>query len=532
MTLRLLLRRTTLVRMPVRSFASMPSLADADWLDDDGVYRCFTDNRFVRSKTDNKEAASSSVINPATGEILGKVIDTDEGDFDKCVAKASKAFEKWRTVSIQQRQRVMLDLQRLIREKEHELAEILTLENGKTLIDAKGDIFRGLEVVESACHVAPHLLGDSMAGLSSTVDCVSYREPLGVTAGICPFNFPAMIPLWMFPLAIASGNTMILKPSERTPSSALMLARLAAEAGLPENVLQVVHGGRATVDRICTAPEIKAISFVGGNAAGEHIHDLGSRHGKRVQANLGAKNHAICLADADRAATTTALVGAGFGAAGQRCMALSTVVLVGDTYEWLDDIVDKAKKLMIGPGWEEGVDLGPLISADSKKRVESIISKSIEQGAECLLDGRGHEGPGNFVGPTVLVVPDTDNIAYTEEIFGPVLVCLKAGSLEAAVDLVNRSRYGNGAALFTGSGAKARQFTHTIEAGQVGINVPIPVPLPMFSFTGNKASIRGDINFYGRSGVNFYTQLKTVTSNWPYRPTDLGGVTMPTVGKK
>lgn len=345
-----------------------------------------------------------------------------------------------------------------------------------------------------------------------------------------------MIPLWMFPLAVTCGNTYILKPSEKTPSTSLFLAQLAAEAGLPDNVLQVVHGSVQTVNRICQHENIRAISFVGSNVAGEYIYQQGTSHGKRVQSNMGAKNHAVVLPDADKDAVIRAIVGAAFGAAGQRCMALSTLILVGEAQTWMEEIVQQAKELTVGAGWVDGVDVGPLISIEAKQRVHSIVSRAVDQGAELLLDGRSVtvEGfpDGNFVGPTVLAKVHTDNICYTEEIFGPVLVCLEANSLEEAMSIVNANPYGNGCALFTSSGAAARKFTHEIEAGQVGINVPIPVPLPMFSFTGNKASIRGDVNFYGRSGVNFFTQLKTVTSNWPYHPSDLGGVTMPTAGTK
>jgi malonate-semialdehyde dehydrogenase (acetylating)/methylmalonate-semialdehyde dehydrogenase len=344
-----------------------------------------------------------------------------------------------------------------------------------------------------------------------------------------------MIPLWMFPLAVTCGNTFIVKPSERTPTATLFLAQLAAEAGLPENVLQVVHGGKPMVDRICTHPDIKSISFVGSNVAGEYIFAQGTAHGKRVQSNLGAKNHAVVLPDADRAAVVKAVAGAAFGAAGQRCMALSTLVLVGQAKEWLVDLVQQGSQLQVGAGWDSTTDVGPLITRASKERVLSIIDQALVEGAELLLDGREVkvEGypQGNFVGPTILSKVTTDNICYKEEIFGPVLVCLEANSLQEAMDIVNASPYGNGCAIFTSSGAAARKFTHEIQVGQVGVNVPIPVPLPMFSFTGNKASIRGDLNFYGRSGVQFYTQLKTVTSNWPYQPEDLGGVTMPTVGK-
>lgn len=339
-------------------------------------------------------------------------------------------------------------------------------------------------------------------------------------------------------MAIVTGNTMILKPSEQTPSASLLLAQWAVEAGLPPNVLQVVHGGVPTVQQICRHEDIKAISFVGGNTAGEYIFAEGTSHGKRVQANLGAKNHAVVLEDvADRQAAIQAIVGAAFGAAGQRCMALSTIVLVGNTKEWIPDLCEAARSLRVGAGWEDGVDVGPLISTDAKDRVLSIIDQAVQEGATLPLDGRDVKvkdyPEGNFVGPTVLTIDDRDNVAYREEIFGPVLVVLTADTLDEAMAIVNANPYGNGVALFTSNGAAARKFTRGVEAGQVGINVPIPVPLPMFSFTGNKASIRGDLNFYGPSGVQFFTQFKTVTTNWPEPESsaDLGGVSMPTPGQ-
>jgi len=357
---------------------------------------------------------------------------------------------------------------------------------------------------------------------------------------VAPFNFPAMVPLWMFPYAVTAGNSFVLKPSEKTPGASMLLVDLATQAGLPKGVLSVIHGGKPIVDNLCRHPTVRAISFVGSNAAGEYIHEEGSRHGKRVQANLGAKNHAVLLPDASREKSVKAIVGAAFGAAGQRCMALSTLVCVGKTQEWIDDIVGETRHLNLGCGFNAGVDVGPLITPVSQERVYRIIDQAIQEGADAPLDGRSYgkrvEGypNGNFVHPTVLSNVSTDNVAYKEEIFGPVLTCCEpVDSLEDAIQLINRNRYGNGVSLFTSIGAAARKFTHEIAAGQVGINVPIPVPLPMFSFTGNKASIRGDMNFYGKSGIQFFTQLKTVTTNWPIdAATDLGSVIMPTMGKQ
>jgi len=512
-------------RMPLTAFLSTvsdPPVLKGDWMDTSSsppFYKYYSDNRFQTSTTST--TSTLPVINPATNDVVGMVPEISDDEFDTIVSKGQTAFQSWRYTSIQQRQRIMLEYQRLIRLSMDDLAQLITLENGKTLQDAKGDILRGLEVVETATNIASHLQGDSLANISTTIDCISYKEPLGVCAGICPFNFPAMIPLWMFPLAITCGNTFVLKPSEKTPSASMLLTQLLYEAGLPENVLQVVHGGVDTVNRICRHQDIKAISFVGSNPAGEctlvcrlygertssrslltlwlpclrllpiftDIFQEGTAHGKRVQSNLGAKNHAVVLADANREATVKAIAGAAFGAAGQRCMALSTLILVGsETQSWLQDIVAEGSKLKVGAGWEEGTDVGPLITRASKDRVHDIIHQAVNQGAEALLDGRDvHvEGypEGNFVGPTVLSNVKTSNICYTEEIFGPVLVCLEADTLEDAMAIINANPYGNGCALFTSSGAAARKFTHEIEVGQVGINVPIPVPLPMFSFTG------------------------------------------------
>jgi malonate-semialdehyde dehydrogenase (acetylating)/methylmalonate-semialdehyde dehydrogenase len=346
-----------------------------------------------------------------------------------------------------------------------------------------------------------------------------------------------MVPLWMAPLCITAGNTMVLKPSEKTPGATMLMAQLLVEeCGLPKGVLQIVHGGKGLVDQICHHDDIQAISFVGSNIAGEYIYNEGNQHGKRVQANLGAKNHAVILEDANRVQVVKAIVGAAFGAAGQRCMALSTLICVGSTKEWIQDIVEQAKSLKVGPGLSPDVDLGPLISVQSKNRVESIISQAVEQGATLRLDGRGLTVPGypngNFVGPTVLSNVKPGNICYEEEIFGPALVCLEAETLDDAMSLINNNPYGNGCALFTSSGAAARKFTHGVDVGQVGINVPIPVPLPMFSFTGSRASILGDLNFYGKAGVQFYTKLKTVSTNWPSENASLGGMVMPTMGDK
>ncbi|KEH36458.1 methylmalonate-semialdehyde dehydrogenase [Medicago truncatula] len=469
--------------------------------------------KFIESKS----LTFIDVINPATQEVLSQVPLTTNEEFKAAVAAAKKAFPSWRNTPITKRQRVMLKFQELIRRDMDKLALNVTTEQGKTLKDAQGDVFRGLEVVEHACGMATLQMGEYVSNVSHGIDTFSIREPLGVCAGICPFNFPAMIPLWMFPVAVTCGNTFILKPSEKDPGASMLLSQLAMEAGLPEGVLNIVHGAHDTVNAICDHDDIKAISFVGSNVAGMHIYARAAAKGKRVQSNMGAKNHAVVMPDASVDATINALIAAGFGAAGQRCMALSTVVFVGGSKPWESILVERAKALKVNAGTEADADLGPVISIQAKERIHRLIQSGFESGARLLLDGRsivpGYES-GNFIGPTILADVRSDMECYKEEIFGPVLLLTEADSLEEAISFVNENKYGNGATIFTRSGVAARKFQTEIEAGQVGINVPIPVPLPFFSFTGNKASFAGDLNFYGKAGVNFYTQIKTITQNW------------------
>ena len=398
-----------------------------------------------------------------------------------------------------------------------ELAEILTAEQGKTIADARGDVFRGLEVVEHAAGIANLQIGDFVENVASGVDTYSIWQPLGVCAGITPFNFPAMIPLWMFPMAIATGNTFILKPSEQDPMVTMRLVELAIEAGVPEGVLNVVHGGKATVDAICDHPDIKAVSFVGSTNVGKHVYERASQSGKRAQCMMGAKNHGVILPDANKEQTLNQLAGAAFGAAGQRCMALSVVVLVGAAGAWIDDIKAKAEGLIVSAG-KHDKDLGPLISPAAKARVQHLIGTGVEEGASLILDGRGItvEGyeKGNFVGPTIFDNVTADMQIYKEEIFGPVLCIMRAASLDEAIELLNANPHGNGTAIFTQSGAAAHKFQQDIQVGQIGINLPIPVPLPMFSFSGSRASKLGDLGPYGKQAVQFYTQTKTVTARW------------------
>jgi len=380
-------------------------------------------------------------------------------------------------------------------------------------------------------------MGETLENVSRSMDTYSYRQPLGVCAGVTPFNFPAMIPLWMFPMAAVTGNTFILKPSERVPGASMYIMKLVKEIGLPPGVVNVIHGSRNAVNFICDAPEIRAISFVGGETAGKHIHERGTRNGKRVQSNMAAKNHATIMPDANKDRTVDQVVGAAFGASGQRCMAISAIVFVGAAKEWIPDIIAKAKKLKVGHGEEKGVDLGPLISPQAKERVESLIQSAVTEGAKIALDGRGITVPGfekgNFIGPTIITDVKPFMKVYNEEIFGPVLICMCVDNIDEAINLVNKNPYGNGTAIFTNAGAMARKYQYEIEVGQVGVNVPIPVPIPYFSFTGSKRSFIGANHFYGKMGIDFYTQTKTITTNWNPDARSVGNfTTMPLLGQK
>ena len=469
--------------------------------------------QFVQSNTDE----GIDITDPATQEVIAKVPQTTNDEINQAVAAAQTAFETWRKTPITTRARIFLKYQSLIRDHMDELAEILTAEQGKTIADARGDVFRGLEVVEHAAGIANLQIGDFVENVASGVDTYSIWQPLGVCAGITPFNFPAMIPLWMFPMAIATGNTFILKPSEQDPMVTMRLVELAIEAGVPEGVLNVVHGGKATVDAICDHPDIKAVSFVGSTNVGKHVYERASQSGKRAQCMMGAKNHGVILPDANKEQTLNQLAGAAFGAAGQRCMALSVVVLVGAAGEWIDEIKAKAESLVVSAG-KNDKDLGPLISPAAKARVEHLIGTGVEEGASLILDGRGItvEGfeKGNFVGPTIFDNVTSDMQIYKEEIFGPVLCIMRANSLDEAIALLNANPHGNGTAIFTQSGAAAHKFQQDIQVGQIGINLPIPVPLPMFSFSGSRGSKLGDLGPYGKQAVQFYTQTKTVTARW------------------
>ncbi|MBB6342144.1 malonate-semialdehyde dehydrogenase (acetylating)/methylmalonate-semialdehyde dehydrogenase [Pseudomonas fluvialis] len=458
------------------------------------------------------------VTDPATQAVIARAPKATPEEIEAAVTSARQAFLAWREVPAPERARLMLRYQHLLKEHHDELAEILARETGKTFADAKGDVWRGIEVAEQAANICSLMMGETVENVARDIDTASWIQPLGVCVGITPFNFPAMIPLWMFPLAIACGNTFVLKPSEQDPMTPNRLAELFIEAGAPKGVLQVLHGGREVVDALITHPEVRAISFVGSVAVGQHIYRTGTDHLKRVQAFAGAKNHMVIMPDAPKDQVLSNLVGASCGAAGQRCMAISVAVFVGESKAWIGELAEQMAALRPGYWSDAGAAYGPVISPQAKARVLGLIAQGKAEGAECLVDGsdctvEGYPG-GNWVGPTLFSGVTPQMAIYREEIFGPVLVCIEVETLDEAIALVNASPYGNGTSIFTRSGGAARHYQHAVEVGQVGINVPIPVPLPFFSFTGWKGSFYGDLHAYGKQAVRFYTETKTVTSRW------------------
>ena len=483
-----------------------------------------------------QSSRSTEVLDPASGEVIRHVPLANAADIDAAVAAARAAYPAWRDTTPLRRARILTRFRELMEQHRDELARLASEEHGKTLADAAGSVQRGIEVIEFASGV-PHLIkGEKAEDVGRGVDCHSLMQPVGVCAGITPFNFPVMVPLWMFPVAIACGNTFVLKPSEKVPSASLRMAELFQEAGLPDGVLNVVPGDKEAVDALLHHPGVGAISFVGSTPVARYIYETGARHGKRVQALGGAKNHALVMPDADLEFTADALIGAAYGSAGERCMAVSTVVAVGAAGDRLLALLkEKASRIKVGRGDAADVDMGPVISAPHRDRIVSLIDSGVAQGAELVLDGRGISVPGCeqgfFVGPTLFdrVTPQMD--VYKEEIFGPVLIVLRADSFDDAVQLINANPYGNGTAIFTSSGHWARRFENEIEVGMVGVNVPIPVPMAFFSFGGWKASLFGDLHMHGMEGVDFYTRSKVVTSRWP-APSERTGSTlaMPTLG--
>lgn len=458
------------------------------------------------------------VTNPATQEVIAEVPEATIEEVETALRTASAAFQKWRDVPVGERARLMLRYQALLKEHHDDLARGLARETGKTFEDARGDVWRGIEVVEHACNIASLTMGESLEGIAREVDCYTLTQPLGVCVGITPFNFPAMIPLWMFPMAIACGNAFVLKPSEQDPMTPTRLAELFLEAGAPPGLLQVVHGTREVVDQLITHPVTQAISFVGSVRVAEHIYRTGTHHLKRVQAFAGAKNHMVIMPDAQPTQVINALAGASVGAAGQRCMAISVAVFVGEARQLIPRVSESLQKLRPGAWDDPGASLGPLINPQSRERVLRLIAEGKAAGATCLVDGSDCQvdgyPDGNWVGPTFFTGVTADMSLYEEEIFGPVLLGMEVDSLDEAIALINANPYGNGTSIFTASGAAAHEFQRNIQVGQVGINIPVPVPLPMFSFTGWRKSFYGDQHAYGKQAVRFYTETKTVTARW------------------
>ncbi|RTZ17512.1 CoA-acylating methylmalonate-semialdehyde dehydrogenase [Vibrio aquaticus] len=474
----------------------------------------FIDGVFCQSESNDW----LEVTNPATNAVIAELPCATDEELERAIESAEQAHYLWKEVAVSERARLMLRYQHLLKEHHDELAVLLSKETGKTTVDAKGDVWRGIEVVEQAANIASNMMGETVENVATDIDSYSLIQPLGVCCGITPFNFPAMIPLWMFPIAIAAGNSFVLKPSEQVPLTAMRLAELFEQAGAPKGVLQVVHGGKQQVDYLLAHPTIKAVSFVGSVPVAQYIYQTGTSHNKRVQAFAGAKNHMVVMPDANKQQVLSNLVGASVGAAGQRCMAISAAVFVGSAKEWIPELAAEMAKVHPGVWNDDNADYGPLISQHAKARVTALIDEGKAQGAKCELDGSQCkvEGfpDGNWLGPTLFSGVTTDMAIYQQEIFGPVLVCLEVDTLEQAITLINNNPYGNGTSIFTANGAAARKYQHEILVGQVGINVPIPVPLPFFSFTGWRGSFYGDLHAYGKQAVRFYTETKTITARW------------------
>jgi malonate-semialdehyde dehydrogenase (acetylating)/methylmalonate-semialdehyde dehydrogenase len=473
------------------------------------------------SSTPGESARRGVVWNPATGQQQAEVALASRADVDTAVRAAKEAFATWSQTSLSKRAKILFAFRELVNGHLDEIAEAISDEHGKVVSDARGEVQRGLEVVEFACGIPQLLKGEYSDQVSTDVDVFSFREPLGVCAGITPFNFPAMVPMWMFPVAIACGNTFVLKPSERDPSASLLLARLWAEAGLPDGVFNVVHGDKEAVDALLEHPDVAAVSFVGSTPIAKYIHEQATAHGKRVQALGGAKNHAIVLPDADLDFAANHLVAAAFGSAGERCMAISATVTVGDAGDALVEAVNaKAREVIVGSGRDARSEMGPVVTPEARDRIIGLIDSGEKQGGEITVDGRGLKvdgfEDGFFVGPTVVdkVTPEMD--VYTQEIFGPVLSVLRAETVDEAIDLINANPYGNGTAIFTSSGEAARRFQRGVHVGMIGINVPIPVPMAYYSFGGWKDSLFGDKHIHGPEGVAFYTRAKVITARWPH----------------
>ena len=467
---------------------------------------------------EGRSGRSGRVFNPATGQQTGEVDFATPEEVDQAVQAARQAFPAWRALSLSRRTELFFAIRELFHEHRQEIAELLTAEHGKVLSDALGEVARGLEVIEFCCGLPQLLKGGFSEQASTGVDVYSIRQPLGVVAGITPFNFPAMVPMWMWAPALACGNTFVLKPSEKDPSASVFAAHLLQQAGLPDGVFNVVHGDKVAVDAVLEHPEISAVSFVGSTPIARYVYETGTKHGKRVQALGGAKNHMIVLPDADLEMAADAAVSAAYGSAGERCMAISQVVAVGEAGdEIIEAIKARIPKIKVGDGMDPASEMGPLVTREHRDKVASYIDRGAEQGATVVADGRASspEGEGFWLGVTLLDNVNPDNDAYKDEIFGPVLGVTRVATYDEAIKLVNENPYGNGTAIFTRDGGVARQFQFDVQAGMVGINVPIPVPVAYYSFGGWKASLFGDTHIYGPEGINFYTRGKVVTSRWP-----------------
>jgi malonate-semialdehyde dehydrogenase (acetylating)/methylmalonate-semialdehyde dehydrogenase len=484
--------------------------------------------RTIQHRIGGRETAGAStrtapVWDPATGEQQAEVLLAERADVDAAVQAAERAFETWGDVSLTRRARVMFAFRALVEKHTNDIARIVASEHGKVLDDAKGEVIRGMEVVEYACGLPQLLKGEYSDQVSTDIDAFSFRQPLGVCAGITPFNFPIMVPMWMHPMAIATGNTFVLKPSERDPSVSNFVAELYHEAGLPDGVFNVVHGDKVAVDALLEHPDVAAVSFVGSTPIARYVFDTANAHGKRVQALGGAKNHAVVLPDADLDFAADHLTAAGYGSAGQRCMAISVAVAVGDAAEPLmERLRAKALEVKVGPGLDPGSDMGPVNTGAARDRITDYIDQGVKAGATPVVDGRAIEmqGDGFWVGPTLFDHVRTDMTIYTDEIFGPVLSVVRVPTLEAAIDLINANNWANGTAIFTSSGQAARIFQRKVQVGMIGINVPIPVPMAFYSFGGWKDSLFGDHHIHGPEGIRFYTRGKAVTSRWPEEARD------------
>jgi len=460
---------------------------------------------------------SGSVTNPATGTLLAELPYADESDVDNAVRGAHAAFLKWRDVPVVDRVQVLYRFKALLEKHAAELAAILTRENGKTAADAKGEVHRAVQMVEVACGMPSLMMGDALNDVAAGIDCKTIRQPLGVCAGITPFNFPAMVPMWMYPFAIACGNTFVLKPSEKVPLTPTRVIGLLHDAGLPPGVLNLIHGGKGAVDALLHHPLVKAVSFVGSTPVARHVYTTAAAQGKRVQALGGAKNHLIVMPDADMPKTVDAIIGSAFGGAGERCLAGSVLVPVGEAAgPLLDLLVQRTRALAVGDGSQQGVEMGPLVSSDHCQRVEGYIQKGVAEGATPLVDGRERKAAGNgyFLGPTIFDHVTPEMTIGRDEIFGPVLSVMRVNTLEDAIQLVNRSPYGNATAIFTSSGKAAREYSSRCEVGMVGVNVGVAAPMAFFPFAGWKHSFFGDLHAHGKDAVAFYTEQKVIMSRW------------------